>query len=169
MDLARSSALMAVVAEVMQWAGVLAAIYFTVALVMTLAQAHVGAIAGRASVMADIYESSIPIVVCLAVVGSASALGQAVSQLATIGAQDAASAITLWRGLAEIVVRAVILSVGASMAVGFATGVLAAQFGVMTGQPGVLQRMASRTLLVLLTGVLTLLAVRLAGMVIALI
>ena len=118
--------------------------------------------------MADIYEGSIPIVVCLAVVGSALALGQAVSQWVALGVQDAAGAIALWRGLAEIVVRAVILSVGASMAVGFATGVLAAQLGVSTGQPGVMHRMASRALLVLATGVLTLLAVRLAGMVIGL-
>ena len=44
---------------------------------------------------------------------------------------------------------------------------LGAQLGLVTGQPKVLQAMTTRILLVLLTGVLTLLAVRLAGMVIA--
>jgi len=169
MELARSGALVAVLAEVMQWAGGLGAIYFTGALLMNMAQAHLGAIAGRAGVMVDLYERSIPIVVCLAVVASASAVGQAVSQWMTAEVQDGAGAVTLWRGLAEIVVRAVILSVGASMAVGFATGVLGAQLGLVTGQPRVLQAMTTRVLLVLLTGVLTLLAVRLAGMMIALV
>lgn len=169
MDLARSAALVAVLAEVMQWAGGLGAIYFTVALVMTLAQAHVGASAGRTGVLVELYERLIPIVVCLAVVASAVALGDAVGQSMTSGVQDAAGAMALWRGLAEIVVQAVLLSVGASLAVGFASGVLGAQLSVLTGQPGTLAALAARLLLVALTGVLTLLAVRLAGMVIGLI
>lgn len=169
MNLARSDALLAVLAEVMQWGGGLGAIYFTGALLMTIVQAHVGAIAGRANVMADLYEGSIPIIVCLGILASAAALGDAVTQSIAGGAQDATTAVALWRGLAETVVRVVILSVGASMAVGFATGVLGAQIGAMTGQPGVLHSMATRIGLVLLTGVLTLLAVRLAGLAIALI
>ena len=169
MDLARSGALLAVLAEVMQWAGGLAAIYFTVALVMTLAQAHVGAISGRAGVMAELYENTIPIIVCLAVVASAAALGEAVSQWLAAGVQDAAGAVVLWRGLAEFVVQAVILSAGASLAVGFASGVLGAQLSLMTGQPGTLAALSTRLLLVTLTGALTLLAVRLAGWAIALV
>ena len=169
MDLARSSALMAVLAEVMQWAGGLAAIYFTVALLMTTAQAHVGAISGRAGVMAELYERAIPVIVCLAVVASAAALGNAISQSMAGGVQDAVGAVALWRSLAEFAVEAVILSVGASLAVGFASGVLGAQLGLLSGQPGTMAAVTARLLLVTVTGVLTLLAVRLAGLVIALI
>jgi hypothetical protein len=169
MGLARSGALMAVLAEVMQWAGGLAAIYFTVALVLTLAQAHVGAIAGRASVVAELYERAIPVVVCLAVVASAAALGEAVRQWLAAGVQDAAGAVALWRSLAEIVVQTVILSVGASLAVGFASGVLGAQLSLLAGQPRTMAALATRLLLVTLTGALTLLAVRLAGLAIALV
>lgn len=168
MDLARSGALVAVVAEVMRWAGGLAAIYFTVALLMTLAQAHVGAIAGRAGVMAELYERTIPLIVSLAVVASATALGEALRQSLAAGAQDAAGAVALWRSLAEFVVQAVILSAGASLAMGFASGVFAAQLSLLAGQPGTLAALNVRLLLVVLTGALTLLAVRLAGLAIAL-
>jgi hypothetical protein len=169
MDLARSGALLAVLAEVMRWAGGLAAIYFTVALVLTMAQAHAGAIAGRAGVMAELYERIIPIVVCLAVVASAAALGEGVQQMVAAGEQGATGVMVLWQRLAEFVVQAVIFSVGASLAVGFASGVLGAQFGLLAGQPGILAALAARLLLVALTGALTLLAVRLAGLAIALV
>ncbi|MCC6191681.1 MAG: hypothetical protein IT318_21850 [Anaerolineales bacterium] len=169
MDLARSTALVAVIAEVMQWAGGLGAIYFTVALVTTLAQAHVGAIAGRTGVLVELYERAIPIIVCLAVVASAAALGDAVGRWMTSGVQDATGAVALWRGLAEIVVQAVLMTVGASLAVGFASGVLGAQLSLLGGQPGILSALAARLMLVVLTGVLTLLAVRLAGLVIGLV
>ncbi len=168
MDLARSGALVAVLAEVMQWAGGLAAIYFTVALLMALAQAHVGAIAGRMGVMAELYERAIPLIVCLAVVASAAAVGDAIRQTLATGVQDAAGAVVLWRSLAEFVVRAVILSGGASLVVGFASGVFAAQLSILAGQPGTMAALSVRLILVVLTGALTLLAVRLAGLAIAL-
>lgn len=158
----------AVLAEILAWGGALAGIYFTVALVVAFAQAHLGAVTGRAGVMAEMHERVILIVICFAVAASAAALGQQVAQPVGGGAQDAGAAVTLWRSLAEFVVRAVILSVGASLAVGFASGVLGAQLSVLTGRPGTLAVLAGRLVAVVVTGVLTLLAVRLAGLVIGL-
>ena len=169
MLLARSGAFVAVLAEVMQWAGSLAAIYFTVALVLTIAQEHLGALAGRAGVMAELYERSIPIVVCLGVVASAAALGQGVGEAISSGAQNASGAVELWKNLAQFVVDAAILSAGATLAVGFVTGVLSGQIGLLVGAPAALASIWTRLLLVIVTGVLTLLAVRLAGLIVGLV
>ena len=168
MVLARSGAFVAILAEIMQWAGGLAGIYFTVALVLTIAQEHLGAVAGRAGVMAELYERSIPLVVCLGVVASAAALGQGVGAAMSSGVQNAAGALALWQSLAQFVVDAVILSAGASLAVGFATGVLSSQIGILIGAPGALASTWTRLLLVIVTGALTLMGVRLASLIVGL-
>ncbi len=168
MVLARSGALVAILAEVMRWAGGLAAIYFTVALVLAIAQGHLGSVAGRAGVMVELYERSIPLVVCLGVVASAAALGKGVGAAVSPGVHDAAGAVALWRSLAQFVVDAVILSAGASLAVGFATGVLSGQIGLLIGAPGALASTWARLLLVVVTGALTLLAVQVARVIVGL-
>jgi len=168
MNLANGADLLAVLAEVMKWGSALSAIYFTVALVLTLAQEHLGAVAGRPGVMAELYERSIPLVICIAVAASAATIGAAVGQSVGASAQDISSAVNLWRTLGQFVGEAVILSAGASLAVGFATGVLSGQLSLLVGTPGALSSIWMRLMLVIVTGVLTLLSVRLASLVIGL-
>jgi hypothetical protein len=153
----------AIIAEITRLAAGLAGLYFTVSLVVTIAESHAAAIAGQTWRLAELKERLIPIVLCFAVAGTASQLS---GELRTIveGAQpsDPAAALGVWQALASFVVNTIIFATGASLAVGFATGAFSAQLAVLAGQPDALASAWSRLVMVPLTAVLTMLSVVLA-------
>lgn len=152
----------AVVTELTGLGAGLAAIYFTVSLVMTIAQSHAAAIAGQTQLLADLKERLIPIVLCVAVAATAHQLGDEVRTLLASGAADASAALSLWHALAGLVINTILFSTGATLAVGFATGAFAAQLAAFVGRPDVLSTAWLRLVMVILTAVLTLISLNLA-------
>lgn len=157
----------AVVSEVISLCTGLAGIYLVGTVLFTAAQSHLGAVAGQPNILADLTDRLVPAVICFAVAVSARSLGDAVSQIVS-GATptDTASALALWQALAGFVVNTVIYSMGASLAVGFATGAFSAQLAALMGQPYAMSSAWTRLLMIVATGVLTLLSVTLANAII---
>ena len=157
----------AVVAEVVMLCTGLAGLYLTGSLVFSLSQANLEMAGGRVRALADARDRIFPPIVCFVVAACAQSLGSAITALApTASIADAASALALWRALAEFVVRIVLLSAGAVTAVSFASGGLAAQIAVACGQPGALSQLWTRLLLAAATGGLALLSVEISRWVI---
>lgn len=147
----------------MQLGAGLASLYFTVALVLMLAQAHASAVAGQPRRLAEVAERLTPLVVCLAVAVSAPSVGGAIAGAISGGVpSDAASAIVLWRSLARVVIGIVIASVGASLSAGIALGAFSAQITLLLGQPNGVASVGARIGLTTLTAMLTLASVALA-------
>lgn len=151
--------------EVVSLGSGLASIFFSIALVATLLQAHLNTIAGQPRALADVLERLLSIVVCFAVAQSAPQVGAQVASLTATGATGAEAALTLWHNVASVLVKILLASVGASLAVGVATGALSAQLEVLSGQPQRLSSIWVRVGLVVMTAVLTLLSLQLADMV----
>ena len=159
----------ATIAEVLQLGTGLAGLYLTVALVVTLAQAHLGVVTGQPRALADVLERVIPVVLCFAVAVTAPGLGRDVSELVSgVAPSNAATALALWHALASLVVKTIILSIGASLAVGIATGAFSAQLAVFVGQPNGLSSAWACIGLVVLTAVLTITSVTLADVILQL-
>jgi hypothetical protein len=157
----------ATVSEVITICTGLAGIYLVGAILFAAAQSHLGAIGGQPNVLADLTDRIILAVICFAVAISARSLGGAVSQIVSATTPtDAASALALWQALAGFVVNTVIYSLGASLAVGFATGAFSAQLATLAGQPHAMSSAWTRLLMVVATGVLTLVSVTLADAII---
>lgn len=157
----------AVVSEVITLCTGLAGIYLVGTVVFAAAQSHLGAISGQPGVLADLTDRLVPAVICFAVAVSARSLGEAVSQIISATTPtDTTSALTLWQALASFVVQTVIYSMGASLAVGFATGAFSAQLATLMGQPYAMSSAWTRLLMIVATGVLTLVSVTLANAII---
>ena len=153
-----------VVAEITQIGAGLAGIYLAVALAVSLAHSHLGSISGQPHVLADALDRIIPVVICFAVAVTANDLGNSISALASAtAAADATSTLMLWQALAGFVVNTIILSIGASLSVGFAIGAFSAQLAVFTGQPNAVSTAWTRLGLTVLTAVLTLISMTLAN------
>lgn len=152
-------------AEVVALGSGLAGLFFSVALVGTLLQAHLNTVAGQPRAVADLLERLLPIVVCFAVAQSAPQVGAQVAALTASGATGAEAALALWHSVANVLVKMLLGSVGASLAVGVATGALSAQLEVLSGQPQRLSAIGVRVGLVVLTAVLTLLSLQLVDLV----
>ena len=155
----------AIVGEALQVFGSLAGIYLTGTIVFSLAQANIeAATSGRPSVLADAQERIVPAVICFIVAVCAKTLSeQTPVSPAGSWATTAVTAVGVWKAIAAFVIQIVLYSAGAVMAVGFATGGLAAQVAVLTGQPGALSQGWMRLLLVGATGILTLVSVQMAN------
>jgi hypothetical protein len=151
------------VAEVVRLSTVLAGAYLTVGLVLVAAQAHWAVVAGQPVRAALAPEGAFAVVMCFGVAVSAASLASEIAQVAS-GAPvvDGSSAAAVWQILASLVVRTVILSVGASLAIGIATGAASAQLAVLIGQPRAASALWTRLALTVLTAVLTLASVPLA-------
>lgn len=154
----------ATLSEVITLCTGLASIYLVGTMLFAAVQSHLGAIGGQPHVLADLTDRVIPSVICLAVAVSARSLGDAVSQIvSTMPPTNATSALALWQALASFVVNTVIYSLGASLAVGFATGAFSAQMAALAGQPHAMSSAWTRLWMVAATGVLTLVSVTLAN------
>lgn len=142
----------------------LAGLYFTGVVVLNLAQAHLETIAGIPSALATMLDRLIPAVICFVVAANATSVGNEVAKIMGIAsAQDAAGVFLLSKLIVEFIVNVILYSIGASLAVGFATGALAAQLSAFTNQPGALSNAWIRIGLTVLTGMLTLLSVTLSN------
>lgn len=154
------TAFVGVAAELVRLAAGLAGVYLAVALVVTLAQAHLQAVAGQPAALAGVVEQLAPVIVCFAVAVNAGLLGDQVAALAgPVG--DAGGALAVWEALAAALIRTLIVSVGASLAVGVATGAFQAQLDALTGRPQALADFGGRLAQVVITAVLTLLSLQL--------
>jgi hypothetical protein len=152
----------AIIAEVTGLGAGLAGLYFTVGLVVTIAQSHAAAIAGQTWRLADLKEQLIPIVLCFAVAGTASQLSAQLGSILSGAPSSPGEALKLWQALASFIVNTIIFSTGATMAVGIATGAFAAQLAVFVGRPDAVSSAWMRLVLVTLTAALTMTSVALA-------
>jgi hypothetical protein len=152
----------AIIAEVTGLGAGLAGLYFTVGLVVTIAQSHAAAIAGQTWRLADLKEQLIPIVLCFAVAGTASQLSAQLGSILSGAPSSPGEALKVWQALASFVVNTIIFSTGASLAVGIATGAFAAQLAVFVGRPDAVSSAWMRLVMVTLTAALTMTSVSLA-------
>ncbi len=164
MSIAGQPQFVAAISEIITLCAGLAGIYLVGTILFAAVQSHLGAIGGQPNVLADLTDQIIPAVICFAVSVSARSLGDAVSQIISATTPtDAASALALWQALASFVVNTVIYSLGASLAVGFATGAFSAQLAAFVGHPHAMSSAWMRLLMVIATAVLTLVSVTLAN------
>lgn len=152
----------AIIAEVTGLGAGLAGLYFTVGLVVTIAQSHAAAIAGQTWRLADLKEQLIPIVLCFAVAGTASQLSAQLGSILSGAPSSPGETLKLWQALASFIVNTIIFSTGASLAVGIATGAFAAQLAVFVGRPDAVSSAWMRLVMVTLTAALTMTSVALA-------
>jgi hypothetical protein len=68
---------------------------------------------------------------------------------------DASGIVSVWQALAIMLANTVIVSGGAWLAMGLATGALSAQVAMITGHPHALAKVEERVMAVLVTAVLT--------------
>jgi hypothetical protein len=135
-------------------------VYLSIMVVTALAQAHLGAVAGRPQPMAEALEQIIMAVICFAIAINAMALRNYVigqlgpmSDPAKAGVMD--EAVKVWFVLGAWLVRTVISAVGASLAVGVALGAFEAQLGALTGSPDAVAKFVTRLVAVVLTALAT--------------
>lgn len=167
MTVAGQAQIVSVVAEIITLCAGLAGIYFVGTVVLAAAQSHLGAISGRPGVLADMLDQIVPAVICFAIALSAQSLGSEVSRiLSTTTPSSASDSLALWQALASFVVNTIIYASGAGLAAGFATGAFSAQLAVFAGQPHVLSTLWTRLLMVVGTGLLTLVSVTIANAII---
>lgn len=156
-----------VVAEIVRLGTGLAGVYFAAAVVLAIAKGHLSAMAGEPAAMSEIVQQVTFAVVCLVVALMSGSLSGQVNAILAVEAQDPTQATRMWKTLAEHVLNAVILSTGATMGIGVAFGTFAAQLAAMAGEPGARATLVSRVGLVLMTGVLTLLSMKIANALLA--
>ncbi len=148
----------------------LAGLYLTGCLVFSRAQANLEAAGGRLRALADARDRILPPIVCFIIAACAQSLASEIAALApATPTLDGAGTLALWRAIAELVVRAVLLTAGAVTAVSFATGGLASQLALFSGQPNALSQLWIRLLLAAVTGGLTLLSVDISRWIIELV
>jgi hypothetical protein len=147
----------------------LGAAYFVLAAVLAAGGTHTAAIAGQPALLGELQERLVPLVLCVAVLATASQLGAEVQALLAGGARDAPESVALWRALAGFVTTTVITATGASVAAGLALGAFASQLAAIGGGFDALSDAWQHALAVTLTAALTIVSVSLANGVLALV
>lgn len=153
----------AAAAELIRLCSGLVGIYVMGMILWAAVQSHWGALSGRPHSLADLADQISLAAVCGAITLNAQRLSEAVTQLIATAPQNESSVLAVWQALANFVVTVVIHSIGASLAVGVATGAFSAQAAALTGQPQVLSSTWARLAGVVATGLITLLSVTLAN------
>ena len=145
-----------VVASVVAICAGITTAYFLGAVALTLGAAQAAAVTSRPGTLSRAFESLMPAIICLTVALNARSLAEQVTML--IGSQavtDAGGAVGVWQAVASMLANTVILSGGAWLAMGLATGALSAQVAMITGHPHALAGVKGRVMAVLVTAVLT--------------
>src|SRR5689334_19994712 len=160
--------LAAIVSEILAVASGAASVWFTLQVVITLAEAHGAAVSGAPVALASITNKVIPALICVIIAVNAHEMGEQFKDiLGRATPTDAAGTFTLWSAIALVVIRTIIYCIGASLTVGFSTGALSAQLAVFTGSPNVLSNLKIRLLAVTLTGLGTVLSLTLVQVIAA--
>jgi len=145
-----------VVATVVAICAGVATAYFLGAVALALGTAQAAAVTGRPGTLSRAFEPLMPAIICLAVAVNAQSLAEQVAGL--IGSQaitDANGVIGVWQAVASMLANTVIVSGGAWLAMGLATGALSAQVAMITGHPYALAGVKGRVMAVLVTAALT--------------
>lgn len=156
-----------VVATVVAICAGVAAAYFLGAVALALGTAQAAATTDRPGVLSQAFEQLIPALICLTVALNAQSLAEQVTAL--IGGQaitDASGVVSVWQALAIMLANTVIVSGGAWLAMGLATGALSAQVAMITGHPHTLAGVKGRVMAVLVTAVLTAITARIVDFII---
>jgi hypothetical protein len=136
-------------------AGIVAA-YFLSATALALAQGQAATVTGRPGPISFALEQLTPGLICLVVALNASAVAKQVSALISgNAASDPTGMIAIWQGIAMALADTVILSSGAWLAMGLATGALAGQVALITGRPYALVSVIERVIAVVAAALLT--------------
>lgn len=109
-------------------------LYLTVALLLALTQGQIGVFSGAPHALAHVVEQVPLIALCFAVVIPADSLAGGVAGLLS-GVSSGAQAVTLWKGLAQLLVDIILFSTGAGMALFVAGSGVAAQVAELLRQP----------------------------------
>lgn len=145
--------LAAIVSEILAVLSGAASVWFTLQVVVTLAEAHGAAVSGAPVALARVTDKLVPALICVIIAVNAHEMGDQFRDiLGRATPTDAAGTFTLWSAIALVVIRTIIYCIGASLTVGFSTGALSAQLAVFTGSPNVLSNLKSRLLAITLTG-----------------
>jgi len=135
-------------------------VFLSIAVVTSLAQAHLGAVTGRPRPMVEAMDQIIMAVICFAIAINAGTLGKFIadtlsplSSSTTAGTMDAA--VKVWFVLGAWLIRTVISAVGASLAVGLALGAFETQLATLTGSPDAMAQFMTRAVAVVLTAIAT--------------
>ena len=134
---------------------------FFLSVVMTAIEAQAAAAAGRPGVLVEAASRALPALVCLVVAYNAQHLGQELTAIATAPSSPGDIALIYVR-IATALARTVVLTGGFWVAVGVATGSLAAQLAGFTGRPGALSIWIERTVMVVVTAAFTVGAAQIA-------
>jgi hypothetical protein len=141
--------------------------YFVCVAALTFGQAQAATVTGRPGALSQTFEQLTPAVICLAVALNARALAEQVTAL--IGGQAATNAggvVAVWQAIATMVANTAVVSSGAWLAMGLATGALAGQVAMITGRPSALATVVERMIAVIAAAVLTAMTAQLVDFVI---
>jgi len=161
-------------AAVDEWVAIIAgaiAIYFSVSLVVNLAQAQLSTATGDVVGHAHALQQAVAMVILLAVAASASSLVPALQAYISpeTAPKTGADAVAVWRGIARFVVSVVIGGVGIITTLGAVYGALGAQVSFALGAPLSGSRSIIRLLVLIGGGILTIASVGLANWLLGLI
>ena len=141
--------------------------YFLCVAALAFGQAQAAAVTGRPGVLSQALEQLTPAVICLAVALNAGALaGQVAALISGQAATDAGGVVAIWQAIATVVANTVVVSSGAWLAMGLATGALAGQVAMITGRPSALATVIERVIAVIAAAVLTAMTAQLVDFVI---
>jgi hypothetical protein len=141
--------------------------YFLSTTALAFAQAQAAAVSGRPGALSRALEQLAPAVICLAVGFNARMLADQLTAL--IGGQaatDAGAMVAVWHAIATMIANTVVVSGGAWLAMGLATGALAGEAAMITGRPFALATVVERVIAVIAAAVLTVLTAQLVDFVI---
>ncbi len=156
-----------VVATVVAICAGIATAYFLGVVALALGAAQAAAVTGLPGTLSRAFEPLMPAIICLTVAVNARSLAEQVTTL--IGSQaitDAGGVVTVWQAVASMLANTVIVSGGAWLAMGLATGALSAQVAMITGHPHALAGVKGRVMAVLATAVLTAITARIVEFII---
>lgn len=154
-----------VVAEIVKLGAGIGGLYLTAGLLLALTQGQIAAFSGAPHALAHVVEQVLLIAFCFAVVLTADSLAGGVVGMLS-GVSSGAEAVTMWKGLAQLLVDIVLFSTGAGMALFVAGSGVAAQVAGLLGQPNAQATASMRIFLALACGALTLLGVMIANAII---
>jgi hypothetical protein len=141
--------------------------YFLCVTALTFGQAQAAAVTGRPGALSQALELLAPAVICLAVGLNAAALaGQLTTLIGGHVAADQGGMVALWQAVATMVANTVVVSSGAWLAMGLATGALAGQVAMITGRPFALATVIERVIAVIAAALLTAMTAQLVDFVI---
>jgi hypothetical protein len=141
--------------------------YFLCVAALTFGQAQAATVTGRPGALSQAFEQLTPAVICLAVALNARTLADQVTVLLSgQAATDAGGVAAVWQAIATMVANTVVVSGGAWMAIGLATGALAGQVAMITGRPFALATVVERVIAVIATAVLTAMTAQIVNFVI---